>query len=145
MCNRERSKGRKFVESGIKTNARVKLQLNSCPSKSTTPVLKRIHFQYLNVNLQPWNFQDTLQDGQTMICNNNYFADILRVCEIKDLIWVMRFQSPLVYFLGLSNLSECHLILLIRFYDVFYAPFPFWRHTHKNVLGDPKALPLNLY
>ena len=28
-----------------------------------------------------------------MICNNNY----LRVCEIKDLIWVMRFQSPLVY------------------------------------------------
>ena len=32
-----------------------------------------------------------------MICNNNYLADILRVCEIKDLIWVMRFQSPLVY------------------------------------------------
>ena len=38
-----------------------------------------------------------MQDSQTMICNNNYFADILRVCEIKDLIWVMRFQSPLVY------------------------------------------------
>ena len=32
-----------------------------------------------------------------MIRNNNYFADILRVCEIKDLIWVVRFQSPLVY------------------------------------------------
>ena len=32
-----------------------------------------------------------------MICNNNFLADILRVCEIKDLIWVMRFQSPLVY------------------------------------------------
>ena len=32
-----------------------------------------------------------------MICNNNYLADILRVCEIKNLIWVMRFQSPLVY------------------------------------------------
>ena len=32
-----------------------------------------------------------------MLCNNNYLADILRVCEIKDLIWVMRFQSPLVY------------------------------------------------
>ena len=28
-----------------------------------------------------------------MICNNNYLADILRVCAIKDLIWVMRFQS----------------------------------------------------
>ena len=32
-----------------------------------------------------------------MICKNNYLADILRVFEIKDLIWVMRFQSPLVY------------------------------------------------
>ena len=32
-----------------------------------------------------------------MIRNNNYFADILRVCELKYLILVMRFQSPLVY------------------------------------------------
>ena len=32
---------------------RVNLQLNLCPSKSTTPVLKRILFQYLKVNLQP--------------------------------------------------------------------------------------------
>ena len=32
---------------------RVKLQLTLCPSKSTTPVLKRILFQYLKVNLQP--------------------------------------------------------------------------------------------
>ena len=32
-----------------------------------------------------------------MIGNNNDLADILRVCEIKDLIWVMRFQSPKVY------------------------------------------------
>ena len=31
----------------------VNLQLNLCPSKSTTPVLKRILFQYLKVNLQP--------------------------------------------------------------------------------------------
>ena len=31
----------------------VKLHLNLCPSKSTTPVLKRILFQYLKVNLQP--------------------------------------------------------------------------------------------
>ena len=34
-----------------------------------------------------------------MICNNSYLAAILRVCEMKDLIWVMRFQSPLVYFI----------------------------------------------
>ena len=32
-----------------------------------------------------------------MICNNNDLVDILRVCEIKDLIGVVRFQSPLVY------------------------------------------------
>ena len=32
---------------------RVYLQLNLCPSKSTTPVLKPILFQYLKVNLQP--------------------------------------------------------------------------------------------
>ena len=40
-----------------------------------------------------------------MICNNNYLADILRVCEIKDLIWVMRFQSPLVYSLLFKGLT----------------------------------------
>ena len=34
-------------------STRVNLQLNLCPSKSNTPVLKRIHFQYLKVNLQP--------------------------------------------------------------------------------------------
>ena len=32
---------------------RVNLQLNLCPSKSTTPVLKWILFQYIKVNLQP--------------------------------------------------------------------------------------------
>ena len=29
-----------------------------------------------------------------MMCNNNYLADILTVCELKDLILQMRFQSP---------------------------------------------------
>ena len=32
---------------------RVKLHLNLCPSNSTTPVLKRILFQYLKVKLKP--------------------------------------------------------------------------------------------
>ena len=31
----------------------VNLQLNLCPSKSTTSVLKQIFYQYLKVNLQP--------------------------------------------------------------------------------------------
>ena len=35
---------------------RVNLQLNWCPSKSTTSVLKLMLFQYLKVNLQPWIF-----------------------------------------------------------------------------------------
>ena len=34
----------------------VNLQLNLCPSRSTTPVLKRILFQYPKVNLQPLIF-----------------------------------------------------------------------------------------
>ena len=43
-----------------------------------------------------------------MACINTYLADILRVCEIKNLIWVMRFQSPLVYVNFSKNLS-CYL------------------------------------
>ena len=38
-----------------------------------------------------------LQVGQTMIFNDYYLTDILSVPEIKDLIWVMCFQSPYVY------------------------------------------------
>ena len=73
---------------------RVNLQLTLCPLKLATPALKRILFHYLKVNLQPYIFMDTLQAGQTMLCNRIYLVDIFRVCNIKDLIWVMRFQSP---------------------------------------------------
>ena len=56
------------------------------------------HGKYLvayvfKINIQPLIFWDILQAGQTMICNNTYLNDIQRVCEIKDLIWVIRFQS----------------------------------------------------
>ena len=37
-----------------------------------------------------------------MICNNSY-AVILRVCEIKDLIWVMSFQSPYIRIITKSS------------------------------------------
>ena len=40
----------------LNERARVNLQLNLCPSKSTTPVLKQILFQYLKVNLQLYNW-----------------------------------------------------------------------------------------
>ena len=46
-----------------------------------------------------------------MICKKYYLADILRVCEIKDLIWVMRFQSPLVYNVFLVLLTIFHFEL----------------------------------
>ena len=49
-----------------------------------------------------------------MIRNNYYLADILRVCEIKDLIWVMRFQSPLVYNV-IYSLGNCNYITICCF------------------------------
>ena len=45
-----------------------------------------------------------------MICNNNYFADILRVGEIKDLIWVTRFQSPYVYLINMVFVFRLFII-----------------------------------
>ena len=55
-----------------------------------------------------------------MICNINYLADILRVCEIKDLIWVMRFQSPLVY----------------NLFQVFKRTASlFWLRNEKNIIN----------
>ena len=57
-----------------------------------------------------------------MICNNNYLADILGVCEIKDLIWVMRFQSPLVYVYLLSTFSDsCLLFACCFFFHAVYC------------------------
>ena len=67
------------------------LQLNWCPLKRT------LSFEYLKLSLQPLFFEGTLKSGQTMIYNDNYPADILMFCLIKDLLWVMRFQSSYVY------------------------------------------------
>ena len=61
-----------------------------------------------------------------MICNNNYLADILRVCKIKDLIWVMRFQSPLVYFCRYSSpYLFCFHIVSLYMGEVFFQHFVF--------------------
>ena len=46
-----------------------------------------------------------------MIYDNNYLADIRRVCEINLLIWVMRFQSPLVYLI--NHFTNRDLILRV--------------------------------
>ena len=43
------------------------------------------------------------------------------------------------YFFCLSNLSECHLTILLKFYGVLYTPTSFWGYS------DPKVLPLNLH
>ena len=63
-----------------------------------------------------------------MICNNTYLADILRVCEIKDLILVMRFQSPLVYFNQqpfLVNKSYSKVVKTVRMEDLIGHTFEF--------------------
>ena len=62
--------------------------------KIDLPCLKTDPFSILLSKFTSMNSRDTLQAGQTMICNKNYLADVLRVCEINDLIWVMRFQRP---------------------------------------------------
>ena len=64
--------------------------IQSIENISTWEVFSGICFK---INIQPLIFWDILQAGQTMIRNNTYLTDIQRVCEIKDLIWVIRFQS----------------------------------------------------
>ena len=51
-----------------------------------------------------------------MICNNIYLADILGVCEVKDIIWVMRFQSPLVYID-----VQSHILCSFRLFAVIFS------------------------
>ena len=100
MCNRQRSPGRKSVESGIKTNACL-LAAELVSFKIDHPCLKTDTFSmpyFTTMNFL--GHTKRLKADQTMISSNNYFADILRVCELKDLIWVMRFQSPYVYYYG---------------------------------------------
>ena len=60
------------------------------------------------------NFLGHTTGGQTMIFNNNDLAEILRVCEIKNLIWVMRFQSPLVYNRPAKSIRVARQLLSIR-------------------------------
>ena len=55
--------------------ARFNLQLNWCPPKSTTPVLRRMLFQYLlvHVNLQPWILEHTTRSSD--YCHRGDFCD----------------------------------------------------------------------
>ena len=57
-----------------------------------------------------------------MICNKNYLAARLRVCEIKDLIWVMLFKV-LMYtseFKGSNRLAlRCQIAVLNQSIEVF--------------------------
>ena len=48
-------------------------------------------------------------------------------------------------FRGLSNPSECHLRVLLKFYIVLYTLTPILGYTLKSVLADPKMLPLNSF
>ena len=48
-------------------------------------------------------------------------------------------------FLDLSNLSECHLTLLLKFYGVLYTPTPILGYTLKSAIAIPKMFPLYSY
>ena len=48
-------------------------------------------------------------------------------------------------FLGLSNLSECHLTLLLKFYGVLYRLTHILGYTLKSVIANPKVLLLNSF
>ena len=48
-------------------------------------------------------------------------------------------------FLDPSNLSECHLTLLLKFYGVLSTPTPLLGCTLKSAITNPKMLPLNSY
>ena len=74
-----------------------------------------------------------------MICNNNYLADILRVCDIKDLIWVMRFKSPLVYFGDILNINNIYCDNMVN--QIYQAGL---QHYTVNI-SDTKASFLDLH
>ena len=83
MCNRKRSKGHKSVESGIKTSA-CQLAAEFVSFKIDHPCLKTDTFSKPESKFTTMNFAG--QGGQTIICNNNYLAGILKICVINDLI-----------------------------------------------------------
>ena len=83
----------KSAESGIKTNACI-LSAEFVSFKVDHPCLKTDTFSILLSKFTTMNFLGYTSSWSNYDSYNNYLADILRVCEIKDLIWVMRFQSP---------------------------------------------------
>ena len=67
-----------------------------------------------------------MQAGQTLICNYNDLANILRVCEMKDLITVMRFQSPLVYFVFVLIVYRFSVLLFCLRKKIFWNSITFF-------------------
>ena len=92
MCNLQRSPVHKFVLSGIKTNA--------CELAADLVSFKIDQLFCLKtdaVSIPSSKFTTMNFLGHTASWSDFYLGDIFRVCEIKDLIRAMRFQSPLVY------------------------------------------------
>ena len=50
-----------------------------------------------------------------MICNNNYLADILRVYDIKDLIWYDAFSKSLSIYTVEPDLVATQSAILVRY------------------------------
>ena len=75
-----------------------------------------------------------------MICNNNYLTDIPRVCKIKDLIWVMRFQSPFVFFVYCPAIVPAN-----RTFMAFRSlPVSFWKFLALSLSDVVFTMPINV-
>ena len=48
-------------------------------------------------------------------------------------------------FLGMLNISECHLKLLLKFNGVLYTSTPILGYTLKTAIAEPQMLPLKLH
>ena len=82
--------------------------LNWCPSKSPKWSFKCC---YCNTfTLQPYVFCDTLKACQTLVCDENFLAAIFNILAIKYLVWMVRFQSPLVYIFLLHSIRHIRII-----------------------------------
>ena len=59
--------------------------------------------------------------------------------------FLQRSKTFVKSFLDLPNLTEWHLILLLKFYGVLYTPTPIFEYIIKSAIAVIEVLPLNPY
>ena len=91
-----------------------------------------------------WLFVITYTQRHKLSTTEHYFGDVFHkriYSKEQSICYILLPKS----FLGLSNLSECHWTLLIKFYGVLYTPTPILGYTLKSAIANPKVPPLNSY